>query len=91
VKSENFQSVTIERDGQVCFDALNGDFEECSWAIASRCSDMLELSKEFVSCNFCRIKRDADYVTHSLAKFASFFFFSYNISYLPLTVWEAWK
>ena len=67
-KSENFHSVIMEGDAKVCFDALNGDLENRSWAIASQCSDMIELSKEFVSCNFCQIKRDANFVAHSLAK-----------------------
>ena len=55
-KSENFQSIIIEGDAKVCFDAINGDLEKCSWAIASQCNDLVVLSKEFVSCNFCRSK-----------------------------------
>ena len=55
--------------------------------------DMVVLSKEFVSCKFCWIKRDANFVAHSLAKFASCnkLTFSCNISSLPPSVWEAWK
>jgi ribonuclease HI len=29
-KSKNFQSVIIEGDAKVCFDAINGDLEKCS-------------------------------------------------------------
>ena len=92
-KSKNFNLIIIEGDAKVCFDALNGDLEKCSWTIVSRCSDMVELSKEFVSCNFCWIKRDVYFAAHSLAKFASYnkLTFSCNISSLPLTDWEAWK
>ena len=55
-RSENFHSIIIEGDAKICFDAINGDLEKCSWAIASQCNDLVVLSKEFVSCNFCRSK-----------------------------------
>jgi hypothetical protein len=82
VQFENFHSVIIERDAKVCFDTLNGDLEKCSWTIASRCNDMVELSKEFVSCNFCWIKRDANLAKEWATKFASCnkLTFSCNIS-----------
>ena len=90
-KSENFQSVIIKGDAKVCFDAINGDLEKCSWAIAFQCNDMVVLSKKFESCTFCWIKRDANFVAHSLAKFASCnkLTFSCNISSLPPPVSEA--
>jgi ribonuclease HI len=92
-KSENFQSVIIEGDAKVCFDAINGDLEKCNWTIAFQCNDMVVLSKKFESCTFCWIKRDANFVAHSLAKFASCnkLIFSCNISSLPPPVWKAWK
>ena len=92
-KSKNFHSVIIEGDAKICFDIINGDLEKCSWAIAFRCNDMVVLRKKFVSCNFCWIKKDANFVTHFLAKFASYnkLTFSCNISSLPPPVWEAWK
>ena len=79
-KSENFHSIIIGGDVKIYFDALNSDLEKCNWAIASRYSDMLKLSEEFVNCNSSWIKRDVNYVTHFLAKFTSynkltFFFF----------------
>jgi hypothetical protein len=39
------------------------------WNNYTLCNDTLALASEFVFCNFCWVKREANNVAHTLAKF----------------------
>ena len=82
--SEQFLYVIIEGDSQICMDSLNGNSSYGSWSISSICNDILALCKSFSGCNFCQVKREANNVAHSLAKFASTSPFPLNCNISPI-------
>ena len=62
----------MESDAQVCVNALLLDSVGCEWCIYNLRSDILDLAFEFVFCEFCWVKREANMATHSLAKLAPY-------------------
>lgn len=64
----------MERDAKICFDSLasmSSNGNQVDWSISSFIRDSLEISKSFLSCNFCWISRDCSGVAHVSAKLAS--------------------
>ena len=92
--SEKFDRIIIEGDAKVCFDAFNGESIANPWVISSVISNILVLSKTFISYCFCWVRREANEVAHSLAKFTpspKVSVFCCNSSSLPSAVWNAWR
>ena len=92
---EGFQDIIIEGDAKLCLDAI-GDKSVSSWTIGSLIDNIGERSNFFMSFSFCWVKRDANYVAHALAKFASSLSsisspFCFDKSSIPQAVWDAWK
>uniref|UniRef100_A0A2N9GTN8 Reverse transcriptase domain-containing protein n=1 Tax=Fagus sylvatica TaxID=28930 RepID=A0A2N9GTN8_FAGSY len=89
---ESFLHILVEGDSKISFDAIQGE-STVPWSISSIVSNVIELRKVFVSCDFCWVGREANFVAHSLAKFAisSPLDLSCNISSLPHVVCDAWK
>ncbi len=67
---ESFMNIAIESDANVCFDAI-ADNSSTTWVISSLITNIIELSRSFLSCCFCWIRREAIDAAHMLAKFAS--------------------
>jgi ribonuclease HI len=89
---ESFLHILVEGDSKISFDAIQGE-STVPWSISSIVSNVIELRKVFVSCDFCWVGREANFVAHSLAKFAisSPSNLSCNIFSLPHVVCDAWK
>jgi ribonuclease HI len=90
---EKFDSIIVNGDAKVCLDALNGESIDNPWVISSVISNILVLSKTFASCCFCWVRREANEVAHSLAKFSPsphVPVFCCNSSSIPSAVWNAW-
>ncbi len=87
---EDFHHIVIEGDAKLCFDAI-GDKSVTPWSIGSLIDNIGERSKLFFSCSFCWVRREANFVAHAIAKFASAFSslsppFCFNLSALPQAV-----
>ena len=89
---ESFLQILVDGDSKISFDAIQGE-STVPWFISNIVSNVIELRKVFVSCDFCWVGREANFVAHSLAKFAISFpsNLSCNISSLPHVVCDAWK
>ena len=61
----------MEGDAKICFDVLNGNVVESLWSVSSLCRDIKFLGQSFSSCLFNWVFREANFVAHSLAKFAT--------------------
>ena len=75
--------ILVERDAKICIDSLgpmSSKEKQVHWSISTFIRISLEISKSFLSCNFCWISRDCSGVAHVSAKLASSLrkSFSYN-------------
>jgi hypothetical protein len=61
----------VEGDSKICFDALNGADDSWPWKIDTFVFYSKLLSLEFSSCCFCWVRREANNVVYTLAKFAA--------------------
>ena len=68
--SESFMNIVIEGDANVCFNAIAVN-SSTPWAISSLITNIIKLSRSFLSCCFCWIRRKANNAAHTLAQFAS--------------------
>jgi ribonuclease HI len=87
-----FTKIVVEADAKLCIDAITIETTSIPWRIHSLVHSLKVLAFEFSVCSFCWVRRDANGVAHSLAKFASSLnsCFSCNSSNLPPSVREAW-
>ena len=61
----------MERDAKICFDSLasmSSNGNQVDWSISSFIRDSLEISKSFLSCNFCWIGSVCNVVVQDTAK-----------------------
>ena len=66
--------ILVERDAKTCIDSLapmSSKEKQVHWSISTFIRISLEISKSFLSCNFCWISRDCSGVAHVSAKLAS--------------------
>jgi ribonuclease HI len=90
---KHYQRLILEGDSKTCFDALNGSIDDADWKVQSLLFHALDIANSFVSCEFCWIKRDANFVAHALATHAVLSnsnVFCTSMS-LPPLVKEAWE
>ena len=89
---ENFRDIFVEGDAQICMSAINGPAIAILWKIQIIVFNVKLLAASFISCSFYWVRRDANCVAHSLAKFASsqLSCFHCNNSNLPPSVHETW-
>ena len=82
-------NIIFKGNAKVCFNAIV-DNSPTSWAISSLVTNIIELSRSFLSCCFCWIRRGANDAAHTLAKFAAHSRFPFHCNYdsLPPTVWD---
>ncbi len=92
---EDFHNIAIEGDAKLCFDAI-GNKLVSPWSIGSLIDNIGDKSNLFLSCSFSWVRREANFVAHAMAKFASAFSslfppICFNLSALPQAVWDAWS
>ncbi|KAL0012539.1 hypothetical protein SO802_007647 [Lithocarpus litseifolius] len=82
---EQWMSVIIEGDAQVCFNALSLPDHIPDWNISTIVSNINSLLSSFVSCKFKWIRRSNNSAAHAAARFAlsSLQSFCFNKSNLP--------
>jgi ribonuclease HI len=91
-KENNYLKILVEGDAKICIEVITEVAATIPWRILSLVNIIMVLALEFPSCSFCWVRRDANGMAHSLAKFASSLpsCFSCNSSNLLLSVHEAW-
>jgi hypothetical protein len=60
-----------EGDAKICVVAINSENEEIPWRILTIIINAKTLVSNFCSCSFNWVRRDANFVAHTLAKVAS--------------------
>ena len=68
---KNWVWIIVERDAKICFDSLasmSSNGNQVDWSISSFIRDSLEISKSFLSCNFCWIGSVCNVVVQDTAK-----------------------
>ena len=68
--SENWQHIIIEGDAKSCFDPLSIFDLQPDWSIATIISNILDLHKLFLNCNFSWVRRCCNTTTCEAAKYA---------------------
>ncbi|XP_075636787.1 uncharacterized protein LOC142609029 [Castanea sativa] len=88
---EKFQNIVIEGDAKLCFDAINGDVQNCHWNAKTLLANPVELKAYFANCCFCWVKRECNVIAHALTKTVSLFspVLKCNNYYLPPDVRDA--
>lgn len=83
----------IEGDAKLCFNAINGDVQNCHWNAKTLLDKAMELKAYFANRCFCWVKREYNAVAHALAKTVSPLspVLKCNNYSLPPDVWDAWK
>ena len=91
-KDDHHQRIIVEGDAKLCFDAIH-DESFAPWIISTLISNICNVSKDFISCKFQWVKRDANAVAHAMAKHASLIKNSMccNFFSLPPPVLEEWR
>ncbi len=91
-QSEGYCSIIVEGDEKICYDALNEDVNSQLWKISSLCWNSKLLSSFITSYSLCWVRREANTVAHSIAKFVVNLnhTFPCNKTFLPSSVLEAW-
>jgi hypothetical protein len=91
VKEKNYLKILVERDAKICIEAINEEAATIPWRILSLVNIIKVLALEFPACSFCWLRRDANGMAHSFAKFVSSLLscVSCNNSNLPPSVHEA--
>jgi hypothetical protein len=91
-KENNYLKILVEGDAKICIEAITEVAATIPWRILSLVNIIKVLALEFPSCLFCWVRRDANGMAHSLAKFASSLpsCFSCKSSNLPFSMNEVW-
>uniref|UniRef100_A0A2N9GHK8 RNase H type-1 domain-containing protein n=1 Tax=Fagus sylvatica TaxID=28930 RepID=A0A2N9GHK8_FAGSY len=91
-KDDHHRRIIVEGDAKLCFDVIH-DESSAPWVISPLIGNICNVSKDFISCKFQWVKRDANVVAHAMAKIASFIKNSLycNFSSLPKPVLEEWR
>uniref|UniRef100_A0A2N9HWJ1 RNase H type-1 domain-containing protein n=1 Tax=Fagus sylvatica TaxID=28930 RepID=A0A2N9HWJ1_FAGSY len=89
-KENNYLKILVEGDAKICIEVITEEAATIPWRILSLVNIIKVLALEFPAYSFCWVRRDANGVAHSLAKFASSLpsCFSCNSSNLPPSVHE---
>ena len=92
VDCKKLQHCIIEGDAKTCIDACNGSIEDCPWPLYAICQDVKTLLSSLPYVVFYWVRRDANSVMHTLAKFAprNSCFFYCNFESLSPLMKEAW-
>ena len=64
---KKWDKIIVERDAKICIDSLapmSSKEKQVHWSISTFIRISLEISKSFLSCNFCWISRDCSGVAH---------------------------
>ncbi|KAK9989403.1 hypothetical protein SO802_029642 [Lithocarpus litseifolius] len=67
-QSEKWQHIIIEGDAKSCFDPLTTSKLQPDWSIATIISNILDLRKLFLNCNFSWVRRCCNTVAYEAAK-----------------------
>ena len=91
-KENNYLKILVEGDAKICIEAITEVATTILGRILSLVNIIKVLALEFPTCSFCWVRRDANGMAHSLAKFTSSLpsCFFCNSSNLPPSVHEAW-
>ena len=69
--SEKWQHIIIEGDAKSCFDPLTTSELQPDRSIATIISNILDLHKFFLKCNFSWVRRCCNTAAHEAAKYAN--------------------
>ena len=91
--SEKWQHIIIEGDAKSCFDPLTTSELQPDRSIATILSNILDLHKFFLKCNFSWVRRCCNTAAHEAAKYAIRFCraFCFNMYSLPVAIADACK
>ncbi len=59
----------MQSDSKICVDVILDVNGYVNWGISSLCNDAKTLALDFVSCSFVWVRREANMVARSIAKF----------------------
>ena len=68
--AEGWMRIITEGDSKICFDALSAKDSLPPWNISNIVSDVLFVSKLFISVSFVWVRRVCNMAAHEAAKFA---------------------
>lgn len=91
--SENWQYIIIEGDAKSCFDPPSIFDLQPDWSIATIISNILDLHKLFLNCNFSWVRRSCNTTAREAAKYAIRFCraFCFNKCSHPVVITDACK
>ena len=90
-KKEKWQHIIIKGDAKSCFDPLTTTKLQPDWSIATIISNIIDLHKFFLKCNFSWVKKGCNTAAPVAAKYAIRFCraFCLNMYSLPAVIADA--